>query len=118
VLRLGHLNLTVASQEASLAYYRRWFGFDRILAEYEDDTTFITDESGFELALHTGQPSAGPGWHFGFLASSADLVRQLAREMEEAGEELVDREDTLAYVGFKCHDPDGHEIEVYYEPRR
>jgi len=118
MLRLGHLNLNVSDVNRAADFYAAWFGFDRILAEYPDNTRFITDGSGFELALHQEIRSAAPvDWHFGFLASDARSVRTLMASMHEAGEMVGDLEDSDQYVGFKCRDPDGHEIEVYFEPR-
>lgn len=115
--RLAHLNLTVTDKRRSMEFYRRWLGFDRVLADYDDGTTFITDADGFELALHAGSPRGQPDWHFGFLASNAEEVRELRAAMEEAGCEVWAAEDSQHYVGFKCHDPDEHEIEFYFEPR-
>jgi predicted enzyme related to lactoylglutathione lyase len=117
VARLAHLNLTVADKDLAMAFYRRWFGFDRVLAEYPDGTTFVTNGDGFELALHTGPSSGRPDWHFGFIATSAEEVRELRSRMESAAGRVWAAEDTPEYVGFKCHDPAGHEIEVYFELR-
>jgi hypothetical protein len=36
--------------------------------------------------------------------------------MEADGVTIVERNDEAAYVAFKCLDPDGHRIEVYWEP--
>ena len=39
--------------------------------------------------------------------------------MEADGVIIVERNDEpAAYVAFKCLDPDGHRIEVYWEPPR
>ena len=117
-MRLGHLNLTVADREVAVAFYGRWFGFDRVLAEYDDGTTFVTDAGGFELVLHQGtSQDTTEDWHFGFLASSATEVTDLASRMRAAGQEVDAVEEDAGYCGFKCRDPDGHEIEVYFEPR-
>jgi catechol 2,3-dioxygenase-like lactoylglutathione lyase family enzyme len=118
VLCLGHLNISVADIDRSRAFYGQWFGFDRMLAEYEDGTRFIADASGFELALHPGG-SAAPrrDWHFGFVASDPDAVRGLRSAMVTSGLRILEPEDTSGYVGFKCEDPDGHIVEVYFEPR-
>ena len=35
---------------------------------------------------------------------------------EADGIAIVERDDEAAYVAFKCLDPDGHRIEVYWEP--
>jgi catechol 2,3-dioxygenase-like lactoylglutathione lyase family enzyme len=103
-----------------VAFYGRWFGFDRVLGEYDDGTTFVTDSSGFELAFHEDQQVARRDrgtWHFGFLAASADVVTRTAAAMRVAGVTVEAFEDAASYVGFKCRDPDGYEIEVYCEPR-
>ena len=118
MLRLGHLNISVADLDRSVAFYGRWFGFDRVLANYSDGTRFITDNSGFELGLHPGGPTASSGdWHFGFLSPDAAHVRALMASLSAEGVSVIDPGDELGYVGFKCHDPDGHVIEVYWEPR-
>ena len=38
--------------------------------------------------------------------------------MDADGITIVERNDEAAYVAFKCLDPDGHRIEVYWEPLR
>ena len=119
MLRLGHLNLTVADRARAAAFYGRWFGFDRVLAQYDDGTIFVSDAAGFELALHEGpRPRTGhDAWHFGFLASSVRAVTRIAAAMSDAGVDVYALEETSCYAGFKCRDPDGYEIEVYFEPR-
>jgi catechol 2,3-dioxygenase-like lactoylglutathione lyase family enzyme len=43
-------------------------------------------------------------------------VRTLLERMEADGITIIEREDEAAYTAFKCLDPDGHRIEVYWEP--
>jgi catechol 2,3-dioxygenase-like lactoylglutathione lyase family enzyme len=118
VLRLGHLNIDVHDLDRAVSFYAQWFGFDRVLAEYPDRTLFVTDATGFELALHEGAATRTErDWHFGFLAPDVATVRTLMASMATAGIAVADAEDTDAYVGYKCRDPDGHVIEVYFEPR-
>lgn len=38
--------------------------------------------------------------------------------MTDAGHDVDAPTVTPGYTGFKCRDPDGYEIEVYFEPRR
>ena len=38
--------------------------------------------------------------------------------MEADGVTIAERNDEQAYVAFKCLDPDGHRIEVCWEPLR
>ena len=119
VLRLGHLNIAVADLDRATDFYGRWFGFNLVLAEYGDGTRFITDGTGFELALAPTAEARRPiaGWHFGFLASEAEDVRSLMEALLAEGVAIDHVEDDPGYVGFKCLDPDGHTIEVYWEPR-
>jgi len=42
-------------------------------------------------------------------------VRALLERMEADGVTIAERNDEEAYVAFKCLDPDGHRIEVYWE---
>ena len=119
MLRVGHLNLTVTDLDRSTEFYSRWFGFDRVLAEYPDGARFLTDRTGFELALHPGLASARTelNWHFGFLAPDGRTVRELVAELLSEEIPVADPAYEQGYVGFKCLDPDGHVIEVYWEPR-
>ena len=75
----------------------------------------IRNADGFDLALHAvpdaGQPQ--PFLHFGFrMPAAADVSAVLAR-VRAAGIEVIDEDDDPS---FKCLDPDGHRIEVYWEP--
>jgi hypothetical protein len=36
--------------------------------------------------------------------------------MDADGVTIVERDEERAYIAFKCRDPDGHRIEVYWEP--
>jgi catechol 2,3-dioxygenase-like lactoylglutathione lyase family enzyme len=94
---LLHLNLTVADVARSEAFYARWFGFDQRPETMSDDTRFVRNRDGFDLALHPGAPPAppAPAVHFGFRTEEAET------------------HDEPDYVSLKCLDPDGYEIEVY-----
>ena len=42
----------------------------------------------------------------------------LMERMEADGVTIVERDDEPGYAAFKCLDPDGHRIEVAWEPPR
>ena len=54
--------------------------------------------------------------HAGFRALAPPEVRTLMARMEADGVTIVERNDEARYTAFKCLDPDGHRIEVYWEP--
>jgi catechol 2,3-dioxygenase-like lactoylglutathione lyase family enzyme len=117
-MRLAHLALTVADQERSRRFYETYFGFDAGPAtRYDDGVLIIRDGRGFDLALGEGEVGQLPAFlHFGFRAHDADEVRALRERLARDGLTFVEDEDTDAYVGFKCLDPDGYPVEVYWEP--
>jgi catechol 2,3-dioxygenase-like lactoylglutathione lyase family enzyme len=117
-LPLVHLNLTVADVDRSIDFYRRWFAFTGPPRTYPDGTTFLGNDDGFDLALHPSPPPTppAPAIHFGFRTPSPDTVRRLRDSLDAGGVTITENHDTDTYVGLKCLDPDGYEIEVYWEP--
>jgi len=119
VMHLNHLGLPVRDERRSQQFYSAYFGFDPATAqEYEDGTVIIRNADGFDLALHrVGHVEPSPAFlHAGFKAAEPDEVRTMMERMEAEGVTIVERNDEAAYVAFKCRDPDGHRIEVYWEP--
>ena len=104
-----------------LQFHSAYFGFDPATAQqYEDGTVIIRDADGFDLALRSvGQVEPSPAFlQAGFQAAEPADVRALMERMEADGVTIVKREDEAVYVAFKLLDPDGHRIEVYWEPPR
>ena len=118
-MHVNHLGLPVRDEHRSQRFYAAYFGFDPATAQqYPDGTVIIRNADGFDLALHpVGQLEPSPAFlHAGFNAGGPAEVRALMERMEADGVAIVERDDEAAYVGFKCLDPDGHRIEVYWEP--
>ena len=118
-MRLQHLALAVRDRERSIAFYARYFRFDPASARtYPDGVVIVRDPDGFALALGVDEtaPRRSGFPHFGFDVDSPEEARGLRARMIGEGVELVEDEDTEAYVGFKCLDPDGHVVEVSWEP--
>jgi catechol 2,3-dioxygenase-like lactoylglutathione lyase family enzyme len=114
-MQLNHLHLHVASVERAQAFYARLFGFTQHV--WHDEILFMRDEAGLDLALAPGPKDEMPPWfHFGFRLESAEAVRALHDKAQADGvairEPLADEGD---FVWFRCTDPDGHAIEVYWE---
>jgi catechol 2,3-dioxygenase-like lactoylglutathione lyase family enzyme len=117
-VNLRHLGLPVADSNRSMAFYAQYFGFDPATAtRYPDGTTIVRNADGFDLALHdVSEPPPHPGFlHFGFGVPDVGQVHALRERMQADGVSIVERDDEPDLVSFKCLDPDGWRIEVYWE---
>jgi catechol 2,3-dioxygenase-like lactoylglutathione lyase family enzyme len=117
-MHLRHLGLPVLDRDRSLRFYADYFGFDPATATtYPDGTTIVRNRDGFDLALHpvTALAARPEFLHFGFQVGDSDAVRTLQRRIEDAGVPVVEHDDEPGLVSFKCLDPDGWRVEVYWE---
>ncbi len=115
---LNHLNLRVRDATACRDFYVEHFGF-RPAFEAEGGY-FVRNDEGFLLALvpaadHQALPD---GFHVGFGLAPVDGVIRLHDGLTAAGVRTLDVEDHRPaedYVTFRCWDPDGTEIEVFWD---
>lgn len=117
-MRLNHLNLRVADPMACRTFYEERFGFR--LAFEGDGGFFLRDDDGSLLALIPADPHQPlpDGFHVGFGAADGDAVVALHDRFAAAGVTVATVEDHRPgeqYVTFRCRDPDGTEIEVFWE---
>jgi catechol-2,3-dioxygenase len=111
---LNHLHLHVRDVERAARFYERWFGFREHVRHGE--ILFLRNASGFDLALAPGEPGRFPAWfHFGFRRPSRDDVAGLHGRMASEGVAVNEMFDDPDLASFRCCDPDGHAIEVYWE---
>ena len=118
-MQLLHLGLPVRDARRSIEFYAAYFGFDPASArDYPDGTVIVRNADGFDLALHPGDaaPVSPEFLHFGFALPGADRVRAMRRRLDADSVPIVESDDEPGYVAFKCLDPDGWRIEVYWEP--
>ena len=116
---LNHLNLRVRNAAACRDFYERHFGF-RPAFEAEGGY-FVRNDEGFLLALvpaveHQPLPA---GFHIGFRVAAPADVESVHADLSESGVAVSDLEDDRPdseYVTFRCWDPDGTEVEVFWEP--
>ncbi|HEU5266116.1 MAG TPA: VOC family protein, partial [Jatrophihabitans sp.] len=102
----------------SLEFYTRYFGFDRTTTRtFPDGTVIVRDGDGFDLALHVAPEMPAPAGflHFGFAMPDADAVRHLRGRMAADGVRIVEQDEEPAHVSFKCLDPDGWRVEIYWD---
>jgi len=115
---LNHLNLRVADPDACRAFYEGHFGF-RPAFEAEGGY-FVRNDDGFLLALVPADPHhpLPPGFHIGFRLANADDVSALHATLAAAEVpvvDIVDQRPRSDYVTFRCWDPDGTEIELFWD---
>jgi catechol-2,3-dioxygenase len=111
---LNHLHLQVRHLDRSQRFYESYFRFRK--PARHGGILFLRNTSGFDLALAPGKrPVSFPEWfHFGFRLSSAHAVRKLHSRMSSEGMKVSDIEEHADYVTFRCMDPDGYSVEVYW----
>ncbi len=117
-MNLNHLHLKVASVERSQNFYERFFEMRQSVRH--GDIVFKRDDADMDLALASAaQGVSPPPWfHFGFRLPTPGEVERLHAELVAADipmRQPLGREEDL--VWFRCLDPDGYEIEVYWEPQ-
>jgi catechol 2,3-dioxygenase-like lactoylglutathione lyase family enzyme len=117
-MRLRHLNLRVADPAACRDFYCRHFGF-----RHEFDAEgghFLRGDDGFLLAVVPTDPHVPlpDGFHVGFGAGSPEEVAEAHGALAAAGVRTAEVEDHRPgedYDTFRCWDPDGTEVEVYWD---
>jgi catechol-2,3-dioxygenase len=118
-MALNHLHLHVRDRSVAENFYSSWFGMH--VQRQLDEITFMTDEQEFLLALmhDPGAAPLPPWFHFGFRQPSSAAVIAMNAAMVAAGipiKKAVHRDESL--VSFRCADPDGQVIEVFWEASR
>jgi catechol 2,3-dioxygenase-like lactoylglutathione lyase family enzyme len=115
-MNLNHLHLQVRSIERSMAFYGRHFGLREFMRH--GDVMFLRDGAGMDLALAPAEvPTAMPPWfHFGFRQGSAAEVEALHAALAAEGAPIAEPlEQDESFASFRCRDPDGYLIEIYWE---
>jgi catechol 2,3-dioxygenase-like lactoylglutathione lyase family enzyme len=117
-LGLTHLALSVSDLNRSFQFYHDVFG---MIAVYREPNFIQAQTPGTQdiLVLESGGDSIGKSGgikHFGFRLTDARDIDKAAKSIESAGGRITRRGEFVPgepYVFFQ--DPDGYEIEVWYE---
>jgi catechol 2,3-dioxygenase-like lactoylglutathione lyase family enzyme len=114
---LTHINLEVADPDTSLRFYASLFG---VKEYYRDaDSIQVLGPGPHDVLAFVRSNSAGVAGgisHFGFrLTDPADMDAAVAAA-EEAGARILRRgEFAPGFPYLYIEDPDGYEIEIWYE---
>lgn len=117
-MRLRHLNLRVRDADACRDFYVRHFGFEP--AFEAEGGHFLRDADGFLLAVVPAQEHVAlpDGFHIGFTTAEPDDVFTVRGRLAASGVPAGEVEDLRPdedYVTFRCWDPDGTELEVFWD---
>ena len=114
---LTHLNLEVADPDVSLRFYESLFG----VKEYFRDENSIQvlgpgekDVIAFVKSDHAGV--TGGISHFGFRLKNPEQIGDAIAQAEDLGAKIVRTGEFAPGLPFLyIEDPDGYEIEIWYE---
>ena len=121
--QLGHIVLRVRDIERSEQFYSDVLGL-HVTNKRPGQMTFMSavDESSHELALvPVGDDAPGPEdsrvglYHFAWQMDSFDDLKSLYAEMKSKDVDIRGIGDHGISLGVYFFDPDGNEIEAYYE---
>ena len=115
---LTHLALAVRDVERSLRFYEQVFGVE---AYFREEGCIHVKTPGCQDVITFNQDASAAGTrggviHFGFRLQSPDDIDEAIREVERAGGKVLRWGEfspgfPYAYVA----DPDGYEVEIWYE---
>lgn len=125
-VEIGHVHLTVADLERSLAFYRDLLGFE-VTARYGSSAVFLS-AGGYHhhIALNTwagvGAPPPPPGhsglFHFAILYPTRRELAQTLKNLMEAGYPLTGTADHGVSEALYLNDPDHIGVELYADRPR
>jgi len=116
---LTHIALAVRDARRSLTFYRRVFGVVEVFNQggfIQAQTPGSRDMLVFdESAKRTGR--AGGIAHFGFRLTTPDDIDAAARAVARAGGKILSRGEFCPGEPYLfAADPDGYEVEIWFEP--
>ena len=118
IAHLGHVEILTNKPEASLDFFTRIFGLTE--SGREGDSVYLRafDDYEFHSLKLTAAKTTGMR-HAGYRAASPQALHRRVRAIEALGIGLGWNPGDLGHgAAYRFNDPDGHELEIYYETRR
>lgn len=115
---LTHISLAVRDPDTSLAFYEKVFG---IKEYYRDENSIQVLGPGRHdvIAFEKDEANAGKSGgiaHFGFRLIRPEDIEAAVTEVKRAGGKLIKCGEFAPGFPFAyVHDPDGYEIEIWFE---
>jgi catechol 2,3-dioxygenase len=118
IAHLGHIELLTPKPDESLKFFVDVLGMTE--SGRKGDSVYLRgwdDYERYSLKL-TGAKTSGLG-HAAFRTRSQQTLERRVAALKGSGHEIGWVEDELGRgPAYRCHDPDGHVIELYYETER
>src|SRR6201986_2807977 len=118
IAHLGHIELFTPKPDESLAFFVDVLGMT--VSGRKGESVYLRawdDYERYSLKL-TGTNTSGLG-HAAFRARSQPALDRRVAALKGSGYEIGWVDDELGHgPAYRCHDPDGHIIELYYETER
>ncbi|MGH7517044.1 MAG: VOC family protein [Gemmatimonadales bacterium] len=115
---LTHVALAVRDAERAFAFYERVFGAIAVYRErglIQAQTPGAWDVLVFEEHERRARGSGGIA-HFGFRLVAPEDIQLAAGEVRAAGGEIIKQGEFVPGEPYLfCRDPDGYEVEIWYE---
>ena len=127
---INHFSATVTDLEASVAWYQRLFGLDRLPVPFphydREDTGYavvlMDPRSGSIIGLHTNTANRGEAFdecrtgldHIAFGVASRDELAAWVAKLDELGIQhtgIRDVKEPVAFSTVVCRDPDNIQLE-------
>jgi len=115
---MAHIGLTIRDVERSVRFYKRVFGVKEIFRE-EGHVQVQTPGCQDVIALEQGKARAGKVGgvtHFGFRLVDPLDIDAAVREVEHTSGKILRRGEFVPGEPYVfAADPDGYEVEIWYE---
>ena len=115
---LTHIAIAVKDLDRTLTFYQKVFDVE--VMYHQDNFLQVTTPGANDIIVFEKKKAnygeSGGIAHFGFRLRNAKDINKMAERIDSAGGEIIDKGEFVPgepYVFFK--DPDGYEIEVWYE---
>ncbi len=125
--KLTLITLGVKDFQKAVDFYEKGLGWKKSSVSMDELAVFPL--GGITLALHPrhmlaedamvkDEPTGFPGITLSFNAKSEEEVNEVLKEVEKAGAEIIKPAQKVSWGGYSGYfkDPDGHLIEVAYNP--
>ena len=121
--KLGHIVLKVSDIKLSERFYTNIIGL-RVTQKIPNTMVFMSasDDASHELALmSTDQIRSSPGknsvglYHFAWEMDSLEDLQQIYQKIKNNDVEVVGIGDHGISIGVYILDPDGNQVEIFYE---